>query len=107
MVIIFCFKKSKIIYFVGDSKTDMEASQKNNIEFVNVGSGKGIKIKNLVKIIANIVDFKGKTFYNKNSPDGHPKKILDISLAKKLGFQYETKLEAGIKKTYLDFIKNQ
>jgi GDP-L-fucose synthase len=81
--------------------------KKNNIEFVNVGSGKGIKIKNLIKIIANIVDFKGKTFYNKNSPDGHPKKILDISLAKKLGFQYKTKLEEGIKKTYLDFIKNQ
>jgi GDP-L-fucose synthase len=81
--------------------------KKNNIEFVNVGSGKGIKIKNLVKIIANIIDFKGKTYYNKNSPDGHPKKILDISLAKKLGFQYETKLEEGIKKTYLDFIRNQ
>jgi GDP-L-fucose synthase len=81
--------------------------KKNNIEFVNVGSGKGIKIKNLVKIIANIIDFKGKTYYNKNSPDGHPKKILDISLAKKLGFKYETKLEEGIKKTYLDFIRNQ
>ena len=66
---------------------------------LNVGTGKDISIKQLAEKIAEISDFKGEIIWNKSKPDGTPKKQLDISKIKQLGWSPKISLDAGIKET--------
>ena len=70
-----------------------------------MGSGKEISIKELVKMISKIINFKGKFAWDKSMPDGMKRKILDISTLKKLNFSTKISLERGIKKTILEYKK--
>ena len=69
-------------------------------EFVNIGSGKEIKIKDLANIIRDAVSFDGDINYDPSKPDGTPRKLLDISRIKTLGWEPKTSFEEGIRKTY-------
>jgi GDP-L-fucose synthase len=73
---------------------------KNIGPLVNIGVGEDIKIKNLVILIKKFVKFSGKIIYDTSKPDGTPKKLLDVSHVKKLGWMPKVGLEEGIKKTY-------
>ena len=73
----------------------------------NVGSGKDITIKKLAEMIQKIVGHKGNITWDKSKPDGTPKKLMDISKMKELGWQYSTELEDGIIKTYQWFLDNK
>jgi len=75
-------------------------------EFVNIGSGKDLRIKELVFLIKNIVGFKGEIEWDNSKPDGTPKKLLDVGRMKKLGWTYKTELEDGIKKYYDWYLSN-
>jgi len=75
-------------------------------ETVNLGTGKEITISELTQLVAQIIGYNGKISWDKNKPDGTPRKLLDISKLKKLGWHYQTELEEGIKLTYLDFLNN-
>ena len=74
--------------------------------FVNIGTGKDIKIKDLAKLIQEIVGFNGEIRYDTAKPDGTPRKVLDISKMRQLGWEPKTSLEDGIKMTYEWYIKN-
>ena len=75
-------------------------------EFVNIGTGKDVTIKELAEIISSIVGYKGKIKYNPSMPDGTPQKLLDVSRLNNLGWRYKTELEEGIRKTYEWFLEN-
>jgi len=67
---------------------------------VNLGSGTEISIKDLAKLICDLMDFKGKIIWDTSKPDGQPKRILDTSLAQKeFGFKTKTSFEDGLKET--------
>lgn len=69
-------------------------------EFVNIGTGEDIRIRELAEIIKEIIGFNGKIFWDTSKPDGQPRKILDVSKAKKqFGFKAKTNLEEGLKMT--------
>ncbi len=69
-------------------------------EPINIGTGKEIKICELIETIADIMGFDGKIIYDDNYPDGQPRRCLDITKAKeKLGFEAETNLYEGLNKT--------
>jgi len=72
---------------------------------LNVGYGKDLTIKELAKIISNIIGYKGNVTYNTSMPDGTPQKLLDISRIKSLGWEPKTKLIEGLKLTYEAYIK--
>lgn len=72
----------------------------------NVGTGKDITIKELAKIIQKITGHKGNIFWDNSKPDGTPRKLMDVSKMKDLGWVYSTDLEYGIKKTYQWFLDN-
>ena len=72
----------------------------------NVGFGEDISIKELANIIQEIVGHKGKIIWDRSKPDGTPRKLMDISKLKALGWVHSTTLEEGIKKTYNWFLKN-
>ena len=75
-------------------------------ETVNAGTGKEISIRNLTEIVAGIVGFKGEILWDDTKPNGTPRKLLDISKSKSLGWTYKTELEEGIALAYQDFLTN-
>ena len=75
-------------------------------ETVNAGTGKELTIKELTEIVARVVGYKGKIEWDPSKPIGTPRKLLDVSKAKKLGWTYKTELEDGIKLAYEDFLNN-
>ena len=71
--------------------------------FINIGSGKDYKISWYTKFIMTQLGIKLKIVYDRSKPDGVPRKLLDVSLAKKYGWTCKTSLKEGLYKTLLDF----
>ena len=75
-------------------------------EFVNIGTGEDIKIKDLAKLIKDMVWFDGEIKHNMSKPDGTPKKLLDISRIKSLGWKPKVSLQEGIRIAYEWYVKS-
>jgi len=69
-------------------------------EPLNVGTGEDIKISTLASIISNVVGFSGGIDWDTDKPNGTPRKLLDVSKIKSLGWEPKIGLEEGIKSTY-------
>jgi GDP-L-fucose synthase len=69
-------------------------------EIVNVGTGREIAIRDLALLIAKIVGFAGTTVQDSGKPDGAPRKLLDISRLRNLGWEPRIGLSEGIRSTY-------
>jgi len=74
-------------------------------EIVNIGTGQDVTIAELAIGIKNIVGFEGDIYFNTDMPDGTPRKLLDVSKLKDIGWEYKTSLRKGIEKTYADYVK--
>ena len=72
----------------------------------NIGSGKDITIKLLAETIQNVVGHEGEIIWDDSMPDGTPRKLLDVTKMKELGWHYSIDLKEGIEKTYQWFQKN-
>ena len=80
----------------------------NDPKPVNIGSSFEIKIKDLVKIITEIIGYEGRVVWDKTKPDGQPRRKLDVSLAKKsFGFVSKVDFKTGLKKTIGWYVKNR
>jgi len=77
----------------------------NGSEVVNIGTGVDITIKDLALTIKEVVGFEGDIYFNTDMPDGTPRKLLDVSKLKDLGWEYKISLKEGIEKTYKDYVK--
>lgn len=77
----------------------------NGGEVVNIGTGVDITIKDLALTIKEVVGFEGDIYFNTEMPDGTPRKLLDVSKLKDLGWEYKISLREGIEKTYKDYVK--
>jgi GDP-L-fucose synthase len=73
---------------------------------LNVGSGQEISIKDLATIVAEVVDFKGRIFFDDTKRDGTPRKLLDSKKVKALGWRPRTGLREGLKLAYYDFLQS-
>jgi GDP-L-fucose synthase len=67
---------------------------------INVGSGTDVSISELAGLISDIAGFRGQITFDSSMPDGTPRKLLDISRLKALGWRPKTSLEEGIRQTY-------
>lgn len=74
--------------------------------FVNVGSGEDLSIGELALMVKQIVGFEGELIFNSDKPDGTPRKLMDVSKMKSLGWKPAIDLHSGISSTY-DEIKNK
>ena len=74
-------------------------------DIVNIGTGNDISIKELAHLIKEITGFKGNIIWDKTKPDGTPRKLLDVTMLKNLGWEYSIGLEDGIKKVYDETFK--
>ena len=69
-------------------------------ELINVGSGGDLSIKELALLIKDATGFKGNITFDESKPDGMPRKLLDVSKMKKLGWSPKISPEEGIRQTY-------
>lgn len=74
---------------------------------VNVGTGEDITITELAEKVASAVGFEGTFTYNTEKPDGMPRKLLDISRLKTLGWAPRTPMEQGLVTAYRDFLARE
>jgi len=72
----------------------------------NVGSGKDITIKELAETIQKVTGHQGQIIWDAEKPDGTPRKLMDVSKMKSIGWQYSTELNEGIEKTYDWYLEN-
>jgi GDP-L-fucose synthase len=79
---------------------------KMKISHLNIGYGSDIAISELAELIAKIVGYKGSIEFDHSKPDGTPRKLLDVTRIKNLGWEPKIKLKDGIKLSYNWFIKN-
>ena len=111
-------KKSKTIKIWGSGKVKREIifvddlaeacvffmKKKTKHSLINIGTGIDYSIKDYAKKIMKILNVKANIIFDKTKPDGTPRKLLDISLAKKYGWRAKTTLKNGILKTYASFL---
>jgi len=74
-------------------------------EIVNVGTGEDVTIAELAYGVAKAVGYEGRIEFNPEMPDGTPRKLLDVSKMKSLGWTAKTGLREGIEKTYREYAK--
>ena len=87
-----------VVYF-------MNKKTKKNL--INIGTGNEYSIEKYAKFIIKTLGLKLKIKFDRSFPDGTPRKVLDVSLARKYGWVAKTDLKTGFEKTYQDFIKNK
>ncbi|MDC3011006.1 GDP-L-fucose synthase [Synechococcus sp. AH-736-G21] len=76
------------------------------LQFLNVGTGVDLTIKQLAETIAQVSGFKGKILWDDTKPDGTPKKLLDIKTLSAIGWSPRISLSHGIHSTYVNFVKS-
>jgi GDP-L-fucose synthase len=77
----------------------------NDAGFVNIGTGDDIEIKELALLIKKIAGYKGDIIHDLTKPDGTPRKLMDVTKLKAMGWQAKISLEEGIERVYNDFEK--
>jgi GDP-L-fucose synthase len=75
-------------------------------EPINIGVGKDLTILELAETIANVVGFQGKIEFDRNKPDGTPRKLLDTAKLKSLGWVPSCSLHNGLQRTYAWYLKH-
>lgn len=76
------------------------------LSHINVGYGSDVSIKELAQAIGQTIGYAGNIVFDPSKPDGTPKKLMDSSRLKSLGWQPKVNLEVGLKLAYEDFLQN-
>lgn len=76
----------------------------NEKQFLNIGSGTDLSIKDLALLVKKVVGYEGELQFNAEKPDGTPRKLMDISKITSLGWEPKIALEKGISLAYNDFL---
>jgi GDP-L-fucose synthase len=74
-------------------------SNYNSSEHINIGTGEDLTIKELAEMVAELAGFEGEIAWDSSKPDGTPRKVLDVSKAKSLGWAPKISLHDGIAST--------
>lgn len=75
-------------------------------QFVNIGSGIEVSIRELALIIKEVVGYEGALRFDTSKPDGTPRKLLDVSKLHQLGWRHQVELREGLAIAYQDFIEH-
>jgi GDP-L-fucose synthase len=78
----------------------------DDLQFVNIGVGEDVSIRDLAQLIKEVVGFEGQLEFDSSKPDGTPRKLMDVSKLNSLGWKAKTDLKDGIRLAYQDFLKN-
>src|SRR5690606_29430259 len=76
------------------------------LSHINVGTGEDCTIRELAETMARVTGFEGKLTFDSSKPDGTPRKLMDVSRLKSLGWLASTRLEEGLSQTYSWFLEH-
>lgn len=79
----------------------------NEKQFVNIGTGQDLSIKDLAYLIKNTIGYGGDIIFDTSKPDGTPRKLMDVSKINTMGWKHSTLLSEGIELAYEDFLKKE
>jgi GDP-L-fucose synthase len=77
----------------------------NDPEPINIGYGEDLAISELAELVRNTVGYQGQISWDASQPDGTPRKLLDISRIRQLGWSPKISLADGLKRTYQEFLQ--
>jgi len=98
---------SASVFLINLDKTKYDQYTQPMLSHVNVGTGVDCTIRELAESIAEVVDYAGRMEFDLTKPDGAPRKLLDVSLLSKLGWNASINLKDGLKQTYDWFQKQE
>ena len=78
----------------------------NEKEFINIGTGTDVSIKDLAILIKDVVGYTGKLHFDTTKPDGTPRKLMDVGRLHSLGWKHTIELKEGIERTYKEKFLN-
>jgi GDP-L-fucose synthase len=79
----------------------------DELQFLNVGTGSDLAIRELAGLVADAVGFRGALNWDASKPDGTPRKLLDVGRLKALGWSATISLEDGLRSTVNDYVQRQ
>ena len=79
----------------------------DEIQFLNVGTGSDLPIRELAELVAEAVGFQGRIAWDASKPDGTPRKLLDVSRLEAIGWTARIPLPEGLRRTAAEFIERQ
>jgi GDP-L-fucose synthase len=74
---------------------------------INVGTGEDVTIGELARLVGEVVGYRGRIVFDASKPDGTPRKLLDVSKLKALGWQASTPLPEGLRRAYAAFLERE
>ncbi|OAI00287.1 GDP-fucose synthetase [Methylomonas methanica] len=77
------------------------------LSHLNVGTGEDVTVRELAETIQDVVGYQGRISWDSSKPDGTPRKLMDISKLKSLGWQPKIALKEGLDRTYQWFVEHQ
>jgi len=83
-----------------------QANTQPMLSHINVGTGVDCTIRELAETVARVTGYRGELVFDSSKPDGTPRKLMDVSRLKALGWQAEMSLEEGLTETYQWFLDN-
>jgi GDP-L-fucose synthase len=95
------------VHVLGLSKAEYQSVTEPMLSHLNVGTGEDVTIKELAEIIKAVVGFDGEIVWDTEKPDGTPRKLMDVSKLKSLGWQPKNSLKTGLADTYQWFLEHQ
>ncbi|MDA8940070.1 GDP-L-fucose synthase [Pseudoalteromonas marina] len=95
------------IYVMNLNNETYQANTQEMLSHINVGTGVDCTIRELVETVAQVVGFTGTIEFDASRPDGAPRKLMNVSRLKDLGWQYSIDLKQGLASTYDWFLANQ
>jgi GDP-L-fucose synthase len=72
---------------------------------INVGTGEDVTIADLARLVGDTVGYRGNISFDTSKPDGTPRKLLDVSKLKQLGWQASMPLPEGLRRAYAAFVE--
>ena len=77
----------------------------NEREFLNIGTGEEISIRDLALLVIDILGYQGKISFDTSKPDGTPRKLMDVTRLHSMGWRHSLNLREGISMVYRDYVK--
>lgn len=95
------------VFVMNLDKDAYEANTQPMLSHINVGTGVDCTIRELVETVAKVTGFEGDISFDVTKPDGAPRKLMDVSRLRDLGWTYNFELEEGLKLAYAWFLEHQ
>ena len=88
-------------------KETYKANTQPMLSHINIGTGIDITIREMAEVMKKVVDFKGNLIFDTTKPDGSPRKLIDVTRLKNMGWNYSVDLKDGLSDTYKWYLERR